>query len=886
MSNETKSPFLEEDFFLGGFRIQKHLFEGRFWNVYLAHNSSNQHIAALKVLKNEVPKERCDALLAKARELRALQHPGVVQVFESGQESGYTYFAEEWIEGANDQAFSLERELRNHGGRLPADTLRLRIRQIWEAMRFAHCFGAEGFSWNGIDSTDILLTPQRRVKLLDPGLKQILAGTVVETEEAKVQDSHAIAQLLHSALTGTDNPHTPPSSLGFAKSWDKVLQLCFSASPGHWPDERTVLEAVMASDIQKNSPVFSVIIALVFLILIGLGIFSVKKHLDRRREQQEEVEKITAETHQDGIRKFLEAAETEVARLHFSNARKIVNRVLENNPENIAAKRLLQDITTAQGIATISTIKNQADEAWSRIRDLDPEQGMGTLIDSINNAYSNASKSMDKEDYPKAKKLFASVVSQVTTLEKLDAQRDEADMARAKSVRAREGAIGAEAEEFSKQLWEKAEAQHTAAQTAFTERKFTTATQIWKQSLKIYERAGTTAEQRRNADYAKATLESEIAKLTEGPRPPKEILRKAAGMATEAKTAYGQANFTTAGKIWNEAAGLLRQAREQAKEKAHTLGFTEALAQGRELLAQKQWEKSEHAFQQALSQPGRSSDPVALQLLQKVRDLRRQADANTAWTDDSGNMVLNHNFEQGKNGIPLHWTKPDNLTVYWEKCGVKGYGLRLDSDVYRSEWEEHRKHPDVPMKKTITKGTKYNTVGGTAGVAVYSRPIIVQPDGFYQIEYDVKGPGGEPFLYVKGFWKCGPQDLHKMGGKMFFKPFRPGPSYSLMAMGTSGEEKRNAHPGDYIQCFRRRLVARLETKNEWRHFKTIMQFKADRNIEVVLLELYAFWPPGDYYFDNVTMRQVSQKDAEKFEAWRKQMGKAANFGTPTENIKK
>ncbi len=35
-----------------------------------------------------------------------------------------------------------------------------------------------------------------------------------------------------------------------------------------------------------------------------------------------------------------------------------------------------------------------------------------------------------------------------------------------------------------------------------------------------------------------------------------------------------------------------------------------------------------------------------------------------------------------------------------------------------------------------------------------------------------------------------------MGKKMFFKPFKPGPSYSLMAMGTSGEEKRDAHPGE------------------------------------------------------------------------------------------
>ena len=134
----------------------------------------------------------------------------------------------------------------------------------------------------------------------------------------------------------------------------------------------------------------------------------------------------------------------------------------------------------------------------------------------------------------------------------------------------------------------------------------------------------------------------------------------------------------------------------------------------------------------------------------------------------------------------------------------------------------------------------------------------------WKVQFDVRGKG-EPFLFIKGFWKCGPQDLHAMGKKMFFKPFKPGPSFSLMAMGTSGEEKRDAHPGDYIQNYRRRLVARIDNPNEWRRFKTVIRLEAERRIEVVLLELYAFWPPGDFFFDNVRMTRVTKAEADAAE---------------------
>ena len=172
------------------------------------------------------------------------------------------------------------------------------------------------------------------------------------------------------------------------------------------------------------------------------------------------------------------------------------------------------------------------------------------------------------------------------------------------------------------------------------------------------------------------------------------------------------------------------------------------------------------------------------------------------------NLVPNSGFEEGA-GAPTRWTRPDKLTVFWENGGVDGKCLRLDTDVYRREWEEHKQNPEVPRPKTATSGTKYDTVAGTVGVAVYSHGIPVKEDAWYMVEYDMKGPSGEQFIFLKGYWECEPEDVGRAGEKWFFKPDPDGASYSLMVKGGVGEEKRLPRAGDYIQSFRRRFVAKM-----------------------------------------------------------------------------
>jgi len=249
------------------------------------------------------------------------------------------------------------------------------------------------------------------------------------------------------------------------------------------------------------------------------------------------------------------------------------------------------------------------------------------------------------------------------------------------------------------------------------------------------------------------------------------------------------------------------------------------------------------------------------------------------------NLVQNPGFEKGSKVGPDAWARPDNLTIFWEGGGVKGKCIRMDTDVYRKEWEEHRKHPDKPMKKTPTSGTRYNTVGGTCGVALYSAPIPVEEDAWYMVGYDIKAPGGEPFVFVKGYWRCEEDDVGRFGKDMiFFDPIPGGPSFSLAVAGTSAEEKTKRQPaaGDYIQCYRGRCVCRYPPgeKGTWRHYERAIQLKRRLHADVVLIELYAFWPVGDYSWDNITFRKITEAEAEAYQERRKKLGKEANFGTP------
>jgi hypothetical protein len=886
MDSSPREP-LAEGVFLGGYRIMQRLAEGRFWDVYQARASSTRRIVALKILHEDVPEDRLRRFLVKANELCGFEHPHSARIIEAGQDAGTVFLAQEYIEGPRGRALSLADELRNHGGCLPEDTVRLRARQLWEGICAGHAFRNEQNHWGGELLADALLTPQHRVKLLAPALRQILAGESPVGAEGTAADVRAFGEFLHTALTGCPAVDQPPSSFGVPRAWDRVVAACRQAAPGVLPDEGAIHDGLMTAGRSSNR--IKWLIPAAVLILLAAVVPVVRELQNRSRPTPEqlaaaEAAREASETEQQ-VGKFLTAAEAAMAQLEFAKARKVVEHVLSVVPDHPKAKALLEDIDRAEGMTRVGPVKTKAEDAWSQVRDLPDGQGVGARLTAAKQALDRARLALTSNRFDDARKDFEAVLSIAGELQALDMARDRAAQTRARCMAARQSASEGDSAAFAGGTWAKAEAADNGAREAFDKGDFVAAATGWRQAEEMYVEAEREAVGRQEAEQAKDEYSRRVVDVRESDLDvPAEVLKVAATKNEEAKGLLAKRQWRQAAASWRDGATLLATAHAKVAESRRQQNYQEAMAQGRKLLAEREYGKAEAAFARALAEPGRGADPEAMKLFEQVRASRFARESKKAWRDKDGNLVYNSGFELGKDGIPEGWTKPDNLTVFWDRCGFRGMGLHLDTDVYRSEWEAHRKNPDEPMVKTKTTGTRYNTVGGTTGVAVYSRPIPVEPDAYYQVEFDIRGQG-EPFVFIKGFWKCGPQDLDKMGKKMFFKPFKPGPSYSLMAMGTSGQEKRDPHPGDYIQCYRRRLVARLKDPKEWRHFRTVVHFEAAQHIEVVLLELYAFWPPGDYYYDNVGFRKVTKEEADAYEAWRRKLGEDANHGVPSRSVK-
>ena len=225
----------------------------------------------------------------------------------------------------------------------------------------------------------------------------------------------------------------------------------------------------------------------------------------------------------------------------------------------------------------------------------------------------------------------------------------------------------------------------------------------------------------------------------------------------------------------------------------------------------------------------RSISFIVEKLIDDLYNLDRDADLEKEREKDAAlgpNIVPNGDFEKGAER-PDGWMDVDNMVVFYV-TDDPGHGkvMKFDTDVLLGDYEawKARRERGAPLSdapaKTPPTDPGYDTVGGTTGAPYRSDFFPVDPSKAYRLTFEMKGPAGAK-VFVKGYAKVA-GELREVG---------------------------NA----YKACRRK------SPSGEWETFTRTFhpaRWSPNRPIEALKVQLFAYWPRGTYYFDDVRIQEM------------------------------
>jgi len=161
---------------LGSYRIVSEISSGGMGTVYRAQHTLIDRAAAIKLLRPSLGAndELVERFFREARAASAIQHPGIIEVFDFGYLDGRAYLIMEFLEGQ-----PLGERLRVRGGRLGEIEAAQIARGIASALTAAH---AKGIIHRDLKPDNVFLVPDpdlpsgERPKLLDFGIAKLADG--------------------------------------------------------------------------------------------------------------------------------------------------------------------------------------------------------------------------------------------------------------------------------------------------------------------------------------------------------------------------------------------------------------------------------------------------------------------------------------------------------------------------------------------------------------------------------------------------------------------------------------------------------------------------------------------------------------------------------------
>ena len=249
----------------GRYAVQSRIARGGMATVYLAVDERLDRDVAVKVMHAglSADAEFVRRFIREARSAARLSHPGIVQVFDQGEDDGVVYLAMEYVPGR-----TLRDLMRERGALTPRESLDV-LEPVLDALAAAH---RAGIVHRDIKPENVLLADDGRVKVADFGLARavststaataagVLLGTVAYLAPEQVErgvadarsDVYAAGVLLFEMLTGStpfegetalqvayqhvhdDVPAPSTRASGIVREVDDIVL----AAAAHDPDER------------------------------------------------------------------------------------------------------------------------------------------------------------------------------------------------------------------------------------------------------------------------------------------------------------------------------------------------------------------------------------------------------------------------------------------------------------------------------------------------------------------------------------------------------------------------------------------------------------------------------------------------------------------------
>jgi len=160
------SPMLAKNAIVGDYRIIERIGVGGMGEVYLAEQKSMKRPVALKILQEDLVRDRAylDRFYREVRILAQIEHPNVVNAIEAGADGGVYYFAMTFVEGKDIKRMFDEGHIFKE-----AEAVRIAL-EVSYALKYV--WEKHGILHRDIKPANIMISSEDEVKLMDLGISK------------------------------------------------------------------------------------------------------------------------------------------------------------------------------------------------------------------------------------------------------------------------------------------------------------------------------------------------------------------------------------------------------------------------------------------------------------------------------------------------------------------------------------------------------------------------------------------------------------------------------------------------------------------------------------------------------------------------------------------